>query len=328
MGQRAAALLAAVMLTAGLVAAVGATPAGASPNGFTLLIVSGGPPTICQLAGIDLATGAVTPLAHTGADACSSDIAETSDGRVFGIQQQPQGAGPSHTVHLLQYNTSTGAPTDLGQIGTFGAVAPLFPIGGVTFDKAGNLFVEMIGEDPSCNGGSVCLYRVDATNPANATFVGPGPGETDIQFFSAACDGRAMTLLPPLEVGSAPSWPPLSDQQSGQNQGSVHALSNFESNSVLASRDLSTGAVSAIGAGVGANNEVEGLAFDSSGTLWGIGITPPTISVFTVNTTTGVATAGPTLSGNLALEAFGLALPLNCTEPAPATGIIQASFTG
>jgi hypothetical protein len=332
MGRRRVAVFAAVMLAAGLGAAAGAGPAGASPNGFTLLAVSSGPPVVCQLAGIDLGSGAVTPLAHTGADACASDIAEASDGRVFGIQQQPQSTGSTNTVHLLQYNTSTGATTDLGQIGTFLAAAPLIEIGGVTFDKAGNLFVEMVGlsgtgGDPNCNGASVCLYRVDAANPANATFLGPGPFETDLQFFSAACDGRAMTLLPPGGgVAGAGSWPPLSGQQSAPKQGSIHPLL-ITSNSLLASRNLSTGAVSAIGTGVGATNLVDGLAFDSSGKLWGIGAAASTAGVFTINTTTGVATPGPALSGNLGRDPLALALPLSCTAPAPPV-IIQPRFTG
>jgi hypothetical protein len=334
------AVLAAVMVAAGLVGAVGAGPAGASPNGFALLVDSS-EPFVCQLAGIDLATGAVTPLAHTGSDACASDIAETSDGRVFGIQQQPPEAGPPPTVHLLQYNTSTGAPTDLGQIGTFLAAAPLTEIGGVTFDHAGNLFVEMVGlsgagGDPQCSGESVCLYRVDPANPASATFVGQGAFGTDLQFFSAPCDGPAMTLLPPL-TGPAPAgvWPPLSGQHSTQSQGSIHAL-DLEPNSVLASRDLSTGAVSAVGSGVGVNNLVDGLAFDSSGTLWGIGGTTTggittTLNVFTLNTTSGAATPGPVLSGNLSLDPLALALPLTCPTPAaaaPAAVVITPTFTG
>jgi hypothetical protein len=328
-------VLAAVMVAAGLVGVVGAGPAGASPNGFALLVDSS-EPFVCQLAGIDLATGAVTPLAHTGSDACASDIAETSDGRVFGIQQQPQEAGPPPTVHLLQYNTSTGAPTDLGQIGTFLAGATLTEIGGVTFDHAGNLFVEMVGlsgagGDPNCSGESVCLYRVDPANPAGATFVGQGPFGSDLQFLSAPCDGPAVTLLPPLS-GPAPAGvgPPLSGQQSSQGQGSIHAL-DLEPNSVLASRDLSTGSVSAIGAGVGLNNLVDGLAFDSSGTLWGIGGTTTTLNVFTLNTTTGAATTGPVLSGNLSLHPLGLALPLTCptrAAAAPAAVVMTPTFTG
>jgi len=332
---RVAGLVGVLVLAAGALVAIGATPAGAAPNAFMLLVNTNTPNT-CQLAGIDLATGMVTPTTNpASAGACASDLAETSDGRVFGIQQV--GSSPTATVQLLQYNTTSGAPTPLGQIGTFNALAPLRSFGGVTFDKNGNLFVEMFGSgDPNCSTASVCLYRVDPTNPANVTFLGLGPTEAPIEFLTAACDGRVMTLEPPVsppDGGSAKSLAPQPGQS--QAQGPIQAQASF--NSVLASRNTTNGALSAIGTGVGANNELTGIAFDSGGTLWGVGQTipssVPTFNVFTVNTTTGVATVGPTLSGaSQNIVPFALALPLSCTVPtppsAPAAVIVTPKFTG
>src|SRR5215471_21174909 len=76
---------------------VEAAPAGAAPNGF-MLIFNTPPNTVnCQLAQVDLGTGVVTPIGSGGLTGprCANDLAETSDGRVFGIRQE---SGP--TVHL------------------------------------------------------------------------------------------------------------------------------------------------------------------------------------------------------------------------------------
>ncbi len=284
-----------------------AGPVGASPNGFTLLVTGEG--VSCQLAGIDLGSGNVTPRPHNSVDACAADIAETPDGRVFGLQQV--GTGPTPTVHLLQYDTTTGVPTDLGQVGTFAAVAPFSVIGGITFDSKGDLFVEMVGfGDPNCGGQSVCLYRVNTAVPSSATFIGQGPFQTDLEFLTAACDGRAVTLQEPVGAGSTgSSWPPQSGRQNNRGPGGLHGL-DVSPNELLVSRSLASGAVTSIG-NVGTSNIVSGLAFDSSGRLWGVGGINGSLSsnVFTLDPSTGVATPGVTLTGLGSRFPITLALP-------------------
>jgi hypothetical protein len=323
---------------------VGAAPAGAAPNGFMLLVDPSG--SVCQLAGVDLATGAVTPIG-SGATAakCANDLAETSTGQVFGIQEQGTG-GASPTVHLRKYDTTTGASSEVGQIGTFNAqVGTIGVAGGVTFDKNGNLFVQMFGApsgggDSNCPFTAVpehevpCLYRVDPTNPTNGTtFVGQGPVNVILEFLAAACDGRAMTLEPPLgATGGSKSLVPGQSQAQGPIQAQI-----IDPNSVLGSVNLTNGAVSAVGVGVGATNFLTGIAFDSAGTLWGVGGIGTTGQdlvgsgrVFTINTTTGVAAVGSPLTGGGATIPFTLALPLNCPTPPPAAApvVITPRFTG
>src|SRR5687768_3256180 len=182
-------LAVAVALSAAVPAVVlsATAPAGASPVGYTLtatvvaVTFDDGVP-VCRLNQIDLATGALTPLPTADPDACVNDLTMSPDGRVFGIQLQcggelclddddaPLFAGGQSVqqidseVHLIEFDLTTGAPTDLGAI--TGGPATTFvesPVGfgGLTFDKDGNLFVEMVGENLPCAGAAFCLYRVD-----------------------------------------------------------------------------------------------------------------------------------------------------------------------
>jgi hypothetical protein len=337
-----------VLAVLGVVAAplvlgvVEAAPAGAAPNGFMLIVNTLQNTVNCQLAQVDLGTGVVTPIGSGGPTParCANDLAETSDGRVFGIVQE---AGP--TVHLLQYDTTSGDVSSDHQVGTFNAsIGTPFITGGLTFDKNGNLFVQMgrapSGGDTNCPGtANTCLYRVDPANPANATFVGPAPVDVTFQFLTAACDGRAMDLANPgfgVAGGSSNPLGPRPGQS--QAQGPIQPQ-EVTPNSVLGSVNLTNGAVSPVGSGVGATNELAGIAFDTGGTLWGVGEvanSPPpgvaSFNVFTIDTTTGVATKGTTLTGLGGNNPLTLALPLNCATPTPppaaAPVVITPRFTG
>ena len=309
-----------------------AVPAGASPVGYTLLVtvvevtMDGGIPT-CQLNQIDLATGALTPLPTSDPDACVDDLTMAPDGRVFGIQLQCGGelcldtgaasfAGEQavqqidEEVHLIQFDLTTGAPTDLGAI--TGGPATTFiesPIsfGGLTFDKDGNLFVEMVGESFPCFGNAFCLYRVNPANPADATFVGFGTPFTEFQVLAAQC-------------GTAPEAVTLRPFEAGVDSTDVEPEALPVSNQTLLERNLSNGATSPIGP-TGADAAITGMAFDSNGALWAVGIDGGTMSVFTISTTTGAATASSEIDAGESLV-VGLALPLDCPEE------LVVAFTG
>jgi hypothetical protein len=344
-GRSAGILLGLVGLVAAplsVIALAGGSAAGASgPVAFTVLTDTSARPETCALGTVDLTSGATTTIGSLAAGSCVGDLAETSDGRVFGIQQQ--GSFPTLTVHLLQFNTTTGVATDLGQIGTFNAsilVSDDFG-GGITFDSDGNLFVSLVGGDAGCSDSAFCLYQVDPTNPSAATFVGTGTEMTDEQALTASCDGRAMTLAEgPTDgtsnanpFGDASSTTTTTSGAAGSANSStttststptVHAAF-LGADPILNARSLSDGSMTAIGSGVGSGITLTGLVFDSSGTLWGIGFQGVGVSVFTVSTTTGVAAAGA--STGLRLTPIGLALPLSCSV-APAAVVAVPAFTG
>src|SRR5262249_17223505 len=143
----------------------------------------------CRLATVDLTSGLVTATSDPASgEACVPDLTETSDGRVVGIREV---AGAAPSVHLIQFDTTTGTPPDLGAIGTSPASLPDAggQDGGIAFDAHGNLFVAMAGQDASCNDSAYCLYKVDPANPANATFIGTGTQEIIEQALTVACDG-------------------------------------------------------------------------------------------------------------------------------------------
>jgi hypothetical protein len=344
--QRVAAIGAAVVVSLSTLAALAAPSApAAGPVGFTVLL-RGDP--LCQLYTVDLSTGQLTAAgSHISRDVCVGALAETPDGRLFGIRQTGSTLTGS-TVHLVQFNTTTGVPTDLGAIGTAGATifadlgTPGGGLGGLTFAPNGALYVSMVGNDTGCSNGlpggdAYCLYRVDPANPANATFLGLGFIETDEQTLTVFCTGPAVTLATDPTFSKANFHAAQTAQSSSPTTattgggGTVHSQAqNLGLDPVLATRSLADGSMAAVGTGVG-TDIISGLAYDSAGTLWGIGASSGTTvvpRVFTVNPTTGLATPGPALTGATFISLTGLALPLTCAAPTVAPLTVTPRFTG
>jgi hypothetical protein len=339
----AATVVAGTLATAGVVQtapSVGA--AGPSGGGTAYTIVQEGE-SGCRLATVDLATGAVVTLPAAASTAsCVGDLTQSAAGAVYGVLQVEVEMDDS--VHLIQFDTSTGAATDRGQVGTF--VARIGPTGepfdgGIAFDRAGRLFVSMVGDDDGCKNGELfgdayCLYEVDATNPGNATFKGLGTLRTVEHTLTTACDGRMMTLVSSLRLGSAQFGQAAGaegvDTTSTTVEGGVDAqvILGLGPNPILNLRDPANGAMTPVGTGVGADVTLTGLEFDAAGTLWAIGVQisgDPTsnaiaTNVFTVDPATGIATPGPVLSGDVGGIAYSLALPLLCPVE------IVPTFTG
>lgn len=314
--------------------------AAATPLAYTVLLT--GDPE-CQLATVDLTTGATTALPAPASNAtCISDLAETSDGRVYGIRT----GGHGDTVDLIQFDTTTGAPTNLGAIGSYPAdIGPPngFGFGGLTFDAAGRLFVSMVSDDPGClngqgSGDAFCLFQVDLANLASATFKGLGDIETEEAVLAASCDGLMVTLSEPVDGVSTTEFghrgaaatddtttTTAGDGAGAQDDPSAQAFAGLLPDPLLNRRDPADGSMTPIGSGAGAGILVRGLAFDTSGKLWGIGLLTGlavSTNVLTVDPVTGVATAGPALNGDAGGQPFGLALPLQCPVQ------LQPSFTG
>jgi hypothetical protein len=340
----AASLMACGVVTAAVVESAPSVGAAGGPIAYTILLIPG---STCRLATVDLSTGALVALPTAASSAsCVGDLTQTSDGRVYGVATL--GEEDVQTVHLIQFDTATGAPTDLGQVGAFEASigptgAPIF--GGITFDSAGRLFVSMVGDDAGCSdgqgsGNAFCLYEVDPASPASATFKGLGTVETTEQALAAACGGPMMTLADDdspagsLQFGAAAGSEGADSTTSSSGgdgptaTGDVTAqVIGLGTDAILNLRDPSNGAMTPIGTGVGADIELTGIEFDTAGTLWGIGVQyglAAVSKIFTVDPTTGLATAGPTLVGEENPLPIGLALPLTC----PAALEVTPTFTG
>jgi len=333
----------AAMAAAGLVG-IAAGPAGADDAfGYTIEVNVpqglGGNGLPCRLAKVDLTTGVLTGIGsfldHDSL-ACAQDLAFSPSGVLYGISQfeadneepvEPHNFGSQaevfgDEVHLVRFDTTTGAVTDLGAIGTGPAFIGDFdhPGGGITFDAAGNLWVLMVGEEDACDDAAFCLYQVDPTNPANATFKGAGLGETYMFGLTANCAGDVLTTA---QV-----------EPDTNTQSDVFVAFG---GTVLYSVNTGAGTFAPIGSGFTGNNLIQSMDFSTSGVVHGIGTQFSsqhkgflnTGFLYTVNPTAGTATQGAQLSASQFRFAQSLAIaPLSCPlPPAPPVGL-QPNFTG
>lgn len=347
-------------------AAAGSAPAGSAPTGtdVTGFTVIGNPlaatPTNCQLARIDLNTGVLTPFGPTDNTHCVFDLAFAADGTLYGVLVQ--GTFPSDTAHLVRFDTTTGQPTDLGQIGTFTLNGPGNDQGNLTFDAHGNLLVYLVPQtaQPPCPAiTNFCLFRVDPANPGAATALGPVPQTFDPYWgLSTAPNGTLSSVRESISAGSAGSGAPTSTStttttttktstssataataptattaapgvhSSGAGWGSgVHAA--VPPVQTLTVVNGSNGSTTDVGTNTGTPFTVA-VEYDSTGALWAVGFpTVPLLSiasnVITIDPATGVATTGPAItSGGTPVVVMALAIP----PPPVAPVVVQPRFTG
>src|SRR5687767_14187072 len=112
-------LAAAVVLSAAAFVGITETPAAAAPTGFTTTLVGD---VSCQLATVDLASGALIPFGPASSDHCARDLAFAPDGTLYGIVLGPTAIEPDPTfsfMRLVRFDTNTGAVTILGELTTF-----------------------------------------------------------------------------------------------------------------------------------------------------------------------------------------------------------------
>ena len=326
---------------AGLVGLGGA--ASADPVGFT--VIKSATAGSCQLAHVDLTTGVLTAFGPTDAAHCTFDLAVAPGGTALygttvtgtvGIGPPPNGA--TAIAQLMRYDPTTGAATNLGQIGNFNLNGPAGGFqGDLTFDQTGNLFVFLVpnfalGTTP-CDSQYFCLYRVDPTNPANATPIGHVPQPFIVYVgLAATCSGSVLaaraTADPSSFQGSTSTSTPGT---TSSTTGTPHANGSWSSvksqslnGETLTSVNTATGSTTDIGSGMGANETILSLDFDSSGAVWGIGSTPGQSRAFTIDPTAGLATAGAVLTPASTVQALAIGPPC----PPIAAIIVTPRFTG
>jgi hypothetical protein len=144
----------------------------------------------CRLATVDLTTGEVTELPDAAvADKCASDLAVAPDGGVWGVIDQGESAAA-----LLQFDPTTGELLSSTEFtGNFSSARLIE--GGLAFDAAGTLYVQLVTDEEGCDESAVCLYTADPAT-AVATFVGnPGDDnfETSMFTLAASCAGDMVT---------------------------------------------------------------------------------------------------------------------------------------
>jgi hypothetical protein len=339
-GARAGAIVAALALGVGGFFALG-NVAAASPTGFTVL--HSALAATCQLAHVDLGTGALTPFGPNDAGHCTFDLAVAPGGTaLYGVtfsgsfgSGAPPNAGTA-TAQLIRYDPTSGAATTVGTIGAFTINGPSTSQGNLTFDNAGNLFVQLVpnlatGTTP-CDWQSICLYRVDPTNPSSATALGHVPVLFTTYFgLAASCGGSVLSMRTSndpssFSAGTTSTTTSGSTSATAPSQGQSWSTSHAQSTSpvTLTSVNTATGTTTDIGTGLGVGNVVQSLDFDASGAVFGIGAVASSSHVFTIDSSTGVATAGvaTTPAGTLS----GLAIGPPC-PPTPAI-IVTPRFTG
>jgi len=342
-GVRAAALIAVLGLATGGLLALG-TVAAASPTGFTVVHSAAG--GTCQLADVDLGTGALTPFGPSDAGHCTFDLAVAPGGTaLYGVTFSgsfgggaPPNAG-SATAQLIRYDPTSGAATTVGTIGSFTLNGPGSEQGSLTFDNTGGLFVQLVpnlatGTTP-CDWQSFCLYRVDPTNPSSATALGAVP-QTFTPYFglAASCAGSVLSLRtsndPPSfsAGGTTPTTTSGPTSATAPSQGNRWNTAHAQSASpvTLTSVNTSTGTTTDIGTGLGVGNLVQSLDFDASGAVFGVGGLASTSHVFSIDPSTGVATAGAATTPAGTLSALAIGPP--CPPSAPPAITVTPTFTG
>ena len=310
-------LVTVVALALGVVAAAGsagpAAPTIPAPSGFTIL---GSSSLTCQLARVDLGTGAVTPIGvPQPATLCPNTIVHAPDGRYLGVTISV--SGPSQ---LVQINVSTGVFTPIGPT-SFEAI----DAGGLVFTASGTLVFYGIVSDPACSAADTsCLYRIDPATGAS-TLIGGAGNNIEVSALTLTCDGRLLAewedftfilgasgtpsvhFLPPsTSTGSAAtattttttappagSSSPPSTGQSSTGSGGVTPATTTGAVS-FGTVDPGTATLTRLGPPSG-TQAVDGMDTASDGSLWGIGVrdlnaTPRVWNAVTLDPATGAAT--------------------------------------
>lgn len=180
-----------------------------TPTGYTLVAGDSG----CELAVIDLTTGALTDLAAgPSEDACALDLAASPAGVVYGITFE--GGIPSSTpqavdaASLVTYSMN-GTPT-LTPINVPSADEGSLIYGGIAVSASGTLYVHLVTDEAECDtgttpdttpdtvlepeyaGDSVCLYTLNPSTGV-ATIVGT-TGLFETPFFGLASCGSLTSI--------------------------------------------------------------------------------------------------------------------------------------
>ncbi len=286
--------------TPGAAAATGGVTAqAASALGYTVIEGNG-----CNLATIGLTDGVVTALPDGfKALTCVNDLGFGPNGVLYGIKQEN---GPLE-VHLIRFDLTTGAPTDLGPLTGAFTASTMFGLveGGIALGADGNLY-GLFGTDaaPCAPAAFQCVYRIDPASLV-ATLVGP-PGAAGSRLQDRSLLGLTgdcgTTTLETLIFDPTTDLP------------------------ALVSLALANGAATEGATLIPSPAQLDGLEFDrTTHALYGL-FEIPNEALYTVNLTTGALTKVADTS-NVGRER-GLAIPSDPCPSAPAPVLVQPRFTG
>lgn len=318
---------AAVAAIAGLAVVGWAVPASSvdatgGPVGYTVVRGDSG----CDLATVDLATGALTDLpAASSPDACAVDLAVSPSGTVWGIwggTDQPTGLSTqaSEPGVLVRY-AADGSATTVTISDAEGTGDAFLAEGGIAVAPNGTVYVHLVTDNPACNAGgdtpdttisplyagdSVCLFTVDPGTGA-ATIVGT-TGLFQTAFSQLAwCNG----LVSIADTGDNGSWVTESTSTGAVTIGA--GVDAFP-----AGYDCNTTTGSPLYALVGEPSRLEGGSTQADSA----------VSVATVDPATGATTIVAPLSDQAA-NVIALAVsPTAVPPPAVAADTVTPAFTG
>jgi hypothetical protein len=232
--------------------------------------------------------------------------------------------------NLYRIDLATGVATSLGSVGLFA--------GGMAFGPGGNLYGIGGSVDQLWNLTTPPGFLVGNTGPRDGTDAGLGfNSATGIMYnlnAGAPPVGPAFSSLYRINLSTGAATFVGTSTVAGADNiairgGTAYAIDAvdpaFGGTDSLYTVNLATGALSFVGSLVVGFNDLAGSDFDSLGTLWMIG---DQLGIFTVNTTTGlasfVATPRDTITGQFLTGFQGLAIGPQAV-PEPASILLVAS---
>jgi hypothetical protein len=312
--RRLAHVFAAAALAAGALAVIGAAPASAAGSVGYVIVQGEGE---CWLASVDLVSGLTTQIGTPSSEKCAFDLEFTPDGtRLLGtVVEESELSG---TAHLVEFDLTTGAVTDLGQLGDFELGGPGSDQGNLTLPASGGLFTYLVpgGEepppeaeavDPACDGSAFCLFQGTTTAPGSLTYVNSVPQTFTVYYgLATSCADVTSSVREEQLADAASSWPGV---------GAAAEVPQILTTVNRTATGPSTTDVGSLG-----DVFLSSVDYDTAGTLHGVGFDPENVgpSIFTVNTTTGAATQVTTLNNGevpLNVGVLGFAIAHPCTAP-------------
>jgi hypothetical protein len=292
-------------------------------------------PDECGIARLDLGSGDLEDLPVTSPETCSvGDLAVAPDGSLWGISDP---SIKDLNVLLVEFDTTTGAVLSATPIsGDFAETN--IAIGGLAFDGAGTLYVQLVTDGPGCEETAVCLYTVDPTT-AEATFVGnPAPDfeETLFAYLAADCGSSLLTTVPEIvAAGASTSWvEPALLPGDGNLLGSYDKASGALASDAELPEDQFAGGLD-YSRGDGTlyallTPVLAPVTDDTTDATDDVGARLLNLSLYTVDPETGQVTLVTALSQPESNLAF-LAIAGDCVAPptpAPPPIVLEPTFTG
>ncbi len=337
--RRAVHVLAALALGAGAFVALGAAPASAAdPLGYVIAQGEGE----CWLASVDLVTGQTTTIGDVSPEKCAFDLEFTPDGtRLLGTRIVDD--GDDLVAHLVEFDLTTGAVTDLGVLGDFTVGGPGSDQGNLTFTPSGSLYTYLVpvgdlpapaplAVDPACDGSAFCLFHVNTADISDLTYVNSVPQQFTVYHgLATSCAGVTSSVRDPLREDDVEL--PLSSRWDS-------AAAADEDTQFLTTVNLTSTGPGTTDVGPTTDTEIASLDYNTAGTLYAVGFVVEEAgpSLLTLDPATGAPTpVAPLHDGetrlNVNVLGFAIAHPCAPTPPPepPAAQPIAAvtpRFTG